>query len=264
MAGPEGQQDMRRGLGGGTECEGEGMSIKPIETAYKGYRFRSRLEARWAVFFDAVGLDWEYEKEGFDIDGSWYLPDFYIPKRKYWIEIKGEPRNEDIVKIIGLALYKREISALITGLSLTDFLVAIPFGGDYGFPLLCNNGIAKLVGSKLKIFEQTDGEFININNNGIIYDDLEKGKSEFIKSKYRFAILEDNGSQIFIDKVGYILQRGSWACPDDNKNPFIMGVNICWYIPQYVEKGCIGETSEYLKIALTKAKQARFEHGEKG
>jgi hypothetical protein len=28
--------------------------IKAIETSYKGYRFRSRLEARWAVFFDAL------------------------------------------------------------------------------------------------------------------------------------------------------------------------------------------------------------------
>lgn len=26
-------------------------SIKPIETIYNGYHFRSRLEARWAVFF---------------------------------------------------------------------------------------------------------------------------------------------------------------------------------------------------------------------
>lgn len=25
-----------------------------IETEYKGYRFRSRLEARWAVFFDTL------------------------------------------------------------------------------------------------------------------------------------------------------------------------------------------------------------------
>lgn len=33
--------------------------IKPIETKYKGYRFRSRLEARWAVFFDALGISWE-------------------------------------------------------------------------------------------------------------------------------------------------------------------------------------------------------------
>ncbi|MCB6994492.1 hypothetical protein LI177_13475 [bacterium 210820-DFI.6.37] len=27
--------------------------LKAIQTEYKGYRFRSRLEARWAVFFDA-------------------------------------------------------------------------------------------------------------------------------------------------------------------------------------------------------------------
>ena len=31
--------------------------IKAIETYYKGYRFRSRLEARWAVFFDAAGIN---------------------------------------------------------------------------------------------------------------------------------------------------------------------------------------------------------------
>ena len=28
--------------------------IRPIETEYRGYRFRSRFEARWAVFFDAA------------------------------------------------------------------------------------------------------------------------------------------------------------------------------------------------------------------
>ena len=51
--------------------------IKAIETRYKGYRFRSRLEARWAVFFDAMGWVWEYESEGFDLgNGVYYLPDF--------------------------------------------------------------------------------------------------------------------------------------------------------------------------------------------
>ena len=34
--------------------------IKAIETYYKGYRFRSRLEARWAVFFDAACVEYEY------------------------------------------------------------------------------------------------------------------------------------------------------------------------------------------------------------
>jgi hypothetical protein len=45
--------------------------MKPIETRYKGYRFRSRLEARWAVFFDAVGEGWEYEKEGYETEAGW-------------------------------------------------------------------------------------------------------------------------------------------------------------------------------------------------
>lgn len=53
--------------------------IKAIETRWKGYRFRSRLEARWAVFFDACGYQWEYEPEGYELEGGIrYLPDFKI------------------------------------------------------------------------------------------------------------------------------------------------------------------------------------------
>jgi hypothetical protein len=64
-------------------------TIKAIETRYKGYRFRSRLEARWAVFFDALNLEWEYEPEGFDLGAlGWYLPDFYIKSWNLWIEVK--------------------------------------------------------------------------------------------------------------------------------------------------------------------------------
>lgn len=53
--------------------------LKPINTTYKGYNFRSRLEARWAVFFDSLGIEWEYEFEGYNLDGIKYLPDFYLP-----------------------------------------------------------------------------------------------------------------------------------------------------------------------------------------
>lgn len=64
-------------------------SIKPIETLWKGYRFRSRLEARWAVFFETLGLKWEYEPQGFELcDGTRYLPDFYLPDQESYIEIK--------------------------------------------------------------------------------------------------------------------------------------------------------------------------------
>lgn len=64
--------------------------MKAIETRYKGYRFRSRLEARWAVFFDALAMDWTYEPEGFELaDGTRYLPDFYIPSMGLYVEVKG-------------------------------------------------------------------------------------------------------------------------------------------------------------------------------
>lgn len=62
--------------------------IKAIETCYNGYRFRSRLEARWAVFFDELGIKWTYEEEGFDCDGVWYLPDFYLPDYRCLFEVK--------------------------------------------------------------------------------------------------------------------------------------------------------------------------------
>jgi len=67
------------------------MQVRAIETVYRGYRFRSRLEARWAVFFDALSVPFEYEKEGFVLDDETkYLPDFWLPTLKLWFEVKGE------------------------------------------------------------------------------------------------------------------------------------------------------------------------------
>lgn len=65
--------------------------FKAIETRYRGFRFRSRLEARWAVYLDAVGLRYEYEPEGFTLEnGEWYLPDFWLPDTQSWAEVKPE------------------------------------------------------------------------------------------------------------------------------------------------------------------------------
>ena len=43
-----------------------------IPTTYKGVRFRSILEAKWAMYFDALGHEWAYEP--FEL-GNW-IPDF--------------------------------------------------------------------------------------------------------------------------------------------------------------------------------------------
>ena len=63
---------------------------KAIETVYSGYKFRSRLEARWAVFFDACGIPYQYEPEGFDLGNRYYLPDFYLPWWNCYVEIKPD------------------------------------------------------------------------------------------------------------------------------------------------------------------------------
>lgn len=56
--------------------------IQAKETIYNGYRFRSKLEAKWAVFFDKLNVTYQYEPEAFRCsDGSQYTPDFYLTKR---------------------------------------------------------------------------------------------------------------------------------------------------------------------------------------
>jgi hypothetical protein len=67
-----------------------GGSIKPIETVYGGYRFRSRLEARWAVFLDVLHARWVYEPEGYQLRTGPFLPDFWLPDSKLWLEIKPD------------------------------------------------------------------------------------------------------------------------------------------------------------------------------
>ena len=76
--------------------------IAAIPTRYKGYHFRSRLEARWAVFFDALGIEYRYEPEGYQIEnGTRYLPDFYLPKFETWCEVKPSNKklSEDVYKL---------------------------------------------------------------------------------------------------------------------------------------------------------------------
>src|ERR1043166_4223220 len=64
--------------------------MQAIQTRYQHYLFRSRIEARWAAFFDAMGWPYHYEPEGFLLpNGRAYLPDFYLPGFDVWVEIKG-------------------------------------------------------------------------------------------------------------------------------------------------------------------------------
>lgn len=86
------------------------MTINAIETRYAGCRFRSRLEARTAVFLDHLGITWEYEQQGFQLaSGARYLPDFRLPELNLFLEIKGtEPSPKDLSKVREFAVAAKE------------------------------------------------------------------------------------------------------------------------------------------------------------
>lgn len=97
-----------------------------IPTRYGGHRFRSRLEARWAVLFDSLGLRWEYEREAFhvEVDGTpvGYTPDFWLPDMQVWFEVK--PEAEALAEDEGLAV-ARKLQAFRQG---SSFDVVVAFG----------------------------------------------------------------------------------------------------------------------------------------
>lgn len=61
-----------------------------LPTSYAGHVFRSRLEARFAVLFDVMGIRWEYEPDGFELPHGLYVPDFWLPDLRTWFEVKPD------------------------------------------------------------------------------------------------------------------------------------------------------------------------------
>ena len=102
--------------------------LKSIETCYNGFRFRSRAEARWAIFFDEMGIKYEYEPEGFVFsDGTKYLPDFYLPDANEWFEVKGVMDELDAHKIE--MLLNESGKAVAIGYSDMSFVASDDFDG---------------------------------------------------------------------------------------------------------------------------------------
>ena len=85
-------------------------TMKIIETSYDGQYFRSRIESRWARFFNDLKIRYEYEKEGYEFsDHTRYLPDFWLPDNDCFVEIKGEhPTGKELLKAHHLADFTKK------------------------------------------------------------------------------------------------------------------------------------------------------------
>jgi hypothetical protein len=110
-------------------------ALKAIPTAYGGHLFRSRLEARWAIYFDAIGWSWQYEPEGYELpDGVRYLPDFWFPAFNLYAEVKPESAVESVFNK-ALSFSKAGAHVLLLSgppsrKSHPGFKGGLPFGGN--------------------------------------------------------------------------------------------------------------------------------------
>jgi len=207
--------------------------IKAIETKYKGYRFRSRLEARWAVFFDACDLKWEYEPEGFETSSGWYLPDFWLPDVRggLWVEIKTEDSKSEKDKT-------SEVEKLISVIEGTTKSATIFRGDPYHV-------------SFTDLYDRAGVD--DWSANAIIYHLADTQEAGVYDCPYSFCVCPRCG------KVGFEFDgRGARVCTQECDEITFDGFDY----GSHPDKGYSYNHPKILKAAIT-ARAARFEHGER-
>lgn len=109
-------------------------TIKALPTTYAGVEFRSRIEARWALFFDQLGVTWAYEPEGYALPSGNYLPDFWLPSISggCWFEVKGvNPTDTECQLMLELTEATGHVGVIAHGdmpRQFTDIGHDIPWG----------------------------------------------------------------------------------------------------------------------------------------
>lgn len=214
--------------------------IKAIETEYNGYRFRSRLEARWAVFFDSVGIQYEYEPDGFEVVASdnevyRYLPDFYLPEFNVYVEIKP-----NLIK-------------------LEEELTKLSWCIDYGStPISYSNGLIIL--GQIPYYHPFDD--FNIPSFNFLWWDkgVCSGHAYFVKGKKTELYIDTDHpvgctsapcEPVLLTEDDLIF----WKCGITKKD----SNGMTWRMDDLDRRYMAKDLLESFK----KAKQARFEHGEK-
>ena len=186
--------------------------IKSIETVYCGIKYRSRTEARWAMFFDLIGEKFIYEKEGFQLEtGEFYLPDFWMCKYGFWVEIKGYRHAEEV--------YFEKLMRVCEGRNDSHAgYVPSTFGLIfYGEPSAFNGAF---VGCE---FNESSGGTISPHNNALIVDGgSSRGISVMVETNrdnhfctadpsYALPFVSESGSKRPQDCVSWRIQEAAIA-----------------------------------------------------
>jgi len=244
---------------------------KAIETEYNGYRFRSRLEARWAVFFDALGIDYEYEPEGYGLEsGKKYLPDFKVQ----CYGTRGEYHNDRLAgHSCQFCLYGHEDTYAYQGecwhpfmpsCDSEEFWSLIEVGEDNNGELVDCKGFTLDENYPFDLYIEVKGRMTDYDADRIkefakyfpilVVGNIPREGHEFDSSKLDCYGRMDGCS---IYPFNYKLIDGDLfgAFPGIKNGKFVLYGDEGHYMPDQ-------RTGELIKEAYRKARQARFEFGE--
>jgi hypothetical protein len=237
--------------------------MKPIETIYGGCRFRSRLEARWAVFFDNLKLKWDYEPEGFTLSsGVNYLPDFWLPQLGCWFEVKGpEPTDQDREKAYQLSIDSKKTVVLASGQIKTTKMAFKNYEWEWpsdGFRMEFFAGQAWEVWNA-KAFDHALWNWtLDTDLPPFISDQFPDQEIPEIDGEARRKLLIELDEIYYQKKYSKPHPRYRWGRYQDNVN---------WILTTSDEVMLALEPNDSLTIitdAYSAAKKSRFEHGECG
>ena len=103
-----------------------------METFYKGINFRTRLEARWAVFYDTLGILFRYEREQLQLDGYLHPSYFCLPEQRMLVLIKGSKEDQEPLDKIQIETEAEILSKRKNGEDIYTFFGQIPIVEDLG------------------------------------------------------------------------------------------------------------------------------------
>lgn len=227
--------------------------IKAIETVYNGYRFRSRLEARWAVFFDAMEIEYQYEPEGYDLGkNGWYLPDFYLPIKKVnfdnagvFVEVKAfEPNDKEVLFAQSLANTTKNRVFIVCGDPYNAKIHTFHHGSEI-------KTYSDLIESQAKDYDflmdhmviamQETAKMLGVEQEEFYVDEKPKGVYDGLRVLFLCSFMKVlNGSEPY----GYLTYSDLLKM-----DTFLVMVKP--------------ESRKDIVTATIKARQARFEHGER-
>lgn len=97
--------------------------MRPIETLYRGERFRSRLAARWAVYFYALEIQYEYVSAETTLpSGARFLPDFLLEQVGLHVSVRVSRKISlpDLRAVVEFAVDEDNPLLLIVGNPLQE------------------------------------------------------------------------------------------------------------------------------------------------